>query len=227
MFIFPKTSKPDMQPIQLPIQQVPGVILPGVERPERGAVLSFPSSSYVKNRWVSLSFPHSTGVYNEKFTFLRKNVHVECQQNPTSDSVVACNICNKNVPPSRSIPGSTYFFCARSTATPRSVGTQLMGSKSRKSTRIFISVHRANRFRAQITELCVRLEVLRVLNIKIAVPWDVIQFSLTDRYQLFRETYYFQERNPPVIYGWDGRNTAIYLRIRSSSPKTDSRLNRK
>jgi hypothetical protein len=73
----------------------------------------------------------------------------------------------------------------------------------------------------------VRLEVLRALNVKIVVPWDVIKFSLTDRYQIFRETYYFQGRNPLVIYDWDGRDTAIYLRIRSSSPKTDSRLNRK
>ena len=95
-------------------------------------------------------------------------------------------------------------------------------AKSRKCTSIFISVHRANRFRAEISELCVWLEVLWVLSMKTVVPWDIIQFSPTYRYQLLRETYYFRERNPPVIYGWDGRNTAIfYLRIKSSSPKTD------
>lgn len=57
MFIFPKTSKPDMQPTQLPIQEVPGVILPGVERPERGAVQTFPSRSYVKSRWSYTFIP--------------------------------------------------------------------------------------------------------------------------------------------------------------------------
>jgi len=45
MFTFHKTSKPDMQPTQLPIQEVPGFIFPGVEWPERGAAQSFPSSS--------------------------------------------------------------------------------------------------------------------------------------------------------------------------------------
>jgi hypothetical protein len=57
MFIFPKRSKPDMHPTWLPIQSVPGVILPGVERSERGAVQSFPSSSYVKNRWTYTFIP--------------------------------------------------------------------------------------------------------------------------------------------------------------------------
>jgi hypothetical protein len=72
-----------------------------------------------------------------------------------------------------------------------------------------------------MSEQCVRLEVLKVLNIKIVVPMDIIQFRPTDRYQIFRETYYFQERNPPVIYEWAGPITAIYPRIRSDIPKME------
>ena len=82
-----------------------------------------------------------------------------------------------------------YCFCARSTATTRAVATQLMCSISRQQTSMFISAHRENRICAQISELCVRSESLTALSIKIGVRWDVIQFSLTDGYQPFRETF--------------------------------------
>lgn len=174
------------------------------------------------------SFHHSTGVYNEKFTLFRRECALRMSMEPNIEQCCCLQYLQEELSAIKGDPGIYLLFLRTKYCHITFRRYAAHGQQIAKFYKHFHFCAPSKQFPCpNIGTVCVSLQVLRVLNIKIVVPWDVIQFSLTDRYQLFRKTYYFQERNPPIIYGWDGRNTAIQLRIRSSSPKTDSRLNRK
>jgi hypothetical protein len=52
-------SRPVLGPTQLPIQWLPGDLLPWVKRPGREADHSPPTSADVKNKWLYTSTPHA------------------------------------------------------------------------------------------------------------------------------------------------------------------------
>jgi hypothetical protein len=55
--IFFTSSRLDLGPTQSPIQWVPGVLSPGVERPGREADHSPPTSAEIKKMWIYTSTP--------------------------------------------------------------------------------------------------------------------------------------------------------------------------
>jgi hypothetical protein len=52
IFLLSTSSKPDLGPIQPPIQWVPGVLSPGAKWPGREVDYSPPTSAEVKNAWI-------------------------------------------------------------------------------------------------------------------------------------------------------------------------------
>jgi hypothetical protein len=60
IFIFTTASRTSLGPTQPPIQRVPGALFLGVNRLEREADHSPPSSAEVKNAWSYTSTPPST-----------------------------------------------------------------------------------------------------------------------------------------------------------------------
>jgi hypothetical protein len=58
-FLYSTTTRPALGPTQPPIQWLPGVLSPGVKRPEREAHHSRSSSTEVKNSGAVLSLPHT------------------------------------------------------------------------------------------------------------------------------------------------------------------------
>jgi hypothetical protein len=57
IFLFSMPSRPVLGPTQPPIQRVPGVLSPGVKRPEREADHSLATSTDVKKMWIYISTP--------------------------------------------------------------------------------------------------------------------------------------------------------------------------
>jgi hypothetical protein len=57
IFLLSTSSRPVLEPTQLPIQGVPGALSPAVKRPGREADHSPPSSAEVKNAWMYTSIP--------------------------------------------------------------------------------------------------------------------------------------------------------------------------
>jgi hypothetical protein len=56
-FLFSTSSRPAMEPIQPPIQWVPGAICTGIKRPGREADHSLPNSTEVKKIWIYTTTP--------------------------------------------------------------------------------------------------------------------------------------------------------------------------